>query len=98
MQLKRRDQVVLYGTTSGQFGSLVDYSGHARHSKHATVSVKSSQHIDYVIPVGYKSQGVAVPSSILQRILIIYLCRARTRVCVHKRIQEPEQTDHSNGQ
>ena len=26
-QLKRRDQVVLYGTHDGQFGSLVDYSG-----------------------------------------------------------------------
>lgn len=71
-QLKRRDKVLLYGTNDGQFGSLVDYSGHEAHTKHATVCVKSTQYTEYVVPSGYHSEGVAVPSSILQRCLREY--------------------------
>ena len=72
-QLKRRDMVVLYGTTSGQFGSLVDYSGRQVHTKHSTIAThQASQLLDYNIPSGYRTNGVAVPSGILQRILREY--------------------------
>lgn len=69
-QLKRRDQVVLYATRSGQFGSLVDYSGRQDHTKHSTICVKhAGQCTEYVIPEDYHTEGVEVPSNILQRIL-----------------------------
>ena len=87
-QLKRRDQVVLYGTLDGQFGSLVDYSaqgwhtcgmhailssGRQTHTKHSTICVKHiGQCTEYIAPEGYKSEGVVVPSTILQRILREY--------------------------
>lgn len=41
-QLKRKDAVVLYATTAGQFGSLVDYSGRQDHTKHATICVRQT--------------------------------------------------------
>jgi hypothetical protein len=72
-QLKRRDTVVLYATVSGQFGSLVDYSGRQDHTKHSTISShQMTQVLDYNIPTGYTSPGVTVPSNILQRILREY--------------------------
>ena len=72
-QLKRKDTVVLYATISGQFGSLVDYSGRHDHTKHSTISThQSNQVYEYSIPNGYKSTGVSVPSNILQRILREY--------------------------
>ena len=65
--------MVLYATVSGQFGSLVDYSGRQDHTKHSTISAhQANQAMDYDIPSGYKSNGVPVPSNILQRILREY--------------------------
>lgn len=71
MQLKRRDAVVLYATTSGQFGSLVDYSGRQNHTKHSTICVRPAA-VDPPVPVGYRTAGVPVPSNILQRTLREY--------------------------
>jgi hypothetical protein len=72
-QLKRKDVVVLYATSTGQFGSLVDYSGRQHHTKHSTICVHHpAQAIEYVIPSGYRTEGVPVPSNILQRILREY--------------------------
>lgn len=72
-QLKRKDQVVLYGTQTGQFGALVDYSGRQHHAKHSTVCVKQfGPFTDYALPSGYPPGGVEVPSNILQRILREY--------------------------
>ena len=72
-QLKRKDIVLLYATAAGQFGSLVDYSGHQDHTKHSTICVHHpAQAVDYVIPSGYRTEGVTVPSGILQRILREY--------------------------
>lgn len=72
-QLKRKDTVVLYATVSGQFGSLVDYSGRQDHTKHSTISAQQTNPVaEYDIPTGYRTSGVAVPSNILQRILREY--------------------------
>lgn len=72
-QLKRKDAVLLYATALGQFGSLVDYSGQKDHTKHSVIGVyRPAQAAEYVIPTGYHSEGVTVPSSILQRILREY--------------------------
>lgn len=79
-QLKRKDAVVLYATTAGQFGSLVDYSGRQDHTKHATICVRQTgggaglagPPPDPPVPTGYHGPGVPVPSSILQRILREY--------------------------
>ena len=72
-QLKRKDVVILYATAAGQFGSLVDYSGHQDHAKHSTICVQHpAQAVEYVIPSGYRTAGVTVPSAILQRILREY--------------------------
>jgi hypothetical protein len=72
-QLKRKDQVVLYGTSGGQFGSLVDYSGKKHHAKHSSITVHpNAPTLDYIVPSGYQSHGVRVASSILQRILREY--------------------------
>lgn len=52
---------------------LVDYSGQQRHTKHSTICVHHpAQAAEYVIPDGYTTAGVAVPSAILQRILREY--------------------------
>lgn len=71
-QLKRRDRVILYGTLTGQVGTLVDYSGHQNHAKHSTITTKGMGCSDFVIPTGYYYDGVPVPSSILQRALREY--------------------------
>lgn len=109
---QRKDQIVLYGSTVGNVGSLVDYSGRQNHTqelfsnnsnflhrtlahsqqhriqlpyqsneriallstvKHSTINVKQNvQCVDYVVPTGYSSIGVPVPSSILQRAMREY--------------------------
>jgi hypothetical protein len=73
-QLKRKDQLLLYATTAGQFGALVDYSGKQCHRKHNTISTKhgSGQTTEYIVPSGYHTEGVPVPSTILQRSLREY--------------------------
>ena len=72
-QLKRKDVVVLYATSAGQFGCLVDYSGRQHHTKHSTICVHHpAQAAEYAIPGGYRTTGVLVPSNILQRILREY--------------------------
>ena len=71
-QLKRRDQVVLYGTRAGQVGSLVDYSDTQSHTKHSSITTKGVGCCDYLLPAGYQTVGVPVPSGILQRILREY--------------------------
>ena len=53
--------------------TLVDYSGRQDHTKHSTICVKHvGQCTEYLTPTGYKSEGVTVPSTILQRILREY--------------------------
>ena len=65
--------VILYATCAGQFGSLVDYSGRQHHTKHSTICVHHpAQAAEYAIPSGYRTEGVMVPSNILQRILREY--------------------------
>ena len=72
-QLKRRDSVLLYATAAGQFGSMVDYSGQQRHTKHSTIGVHHpAQAVEYVIPRDYRTEGVQVSSSLLQRVLREY--------------------------
>lgn len=65
--------MLLYATAAGQFGSMVDYSGRQRHTKHSTISVHHpSQATEYVIPRDYHTAGVQVSSSVLQRVLREY--------------------------
>lgn len=71
-QLKRKDTVILYATTTGAVGTLVDYSGKRSHTKHSTICVNPSQSPEYQIPNGYHTAGVATSSAILQRILREY--------------------------
>lgn len=67
-QLKRKDQVVLYATHSGEWGSLVDYSANRDHMKHNTIAVRHQGPApEYVIPTGYPGHGVPISSNILQR-------------------------------
>lgn len=67
-QLKRKDQVVLYATHGGEWGSLVDYSATRDHMKHNTIAVRHHGPApDYVIPNGYTGPGVPISSNILQR-------------------------------
>ena len=49
------------------------FSGRQTHTKHSTICVKHiGQCTEYIAPEGYKSEGVVVPSTILQRILREY--------------------------
>lgn len=66
--------MLLYATHEGQFGSLVDYSGKQAHAKHSTIATRHNQKpaAEYVVPSGYQSAGVMVPSAILQRSLREY--------------------------
>jgi hypothetical protein len=67
-QLKRKDQVVIYATLGGEWGSLVDYSAKRSHMKHNTICVRQQgSPAEYVIPSGYPGPGVPILSSILQR-------------------------------
>jgi hypothetical protein len=52
---------------------MVDYSGQQRHTKHSTIGVHHpAQAVEYVIPRDYRTEGVQVSSSLLQRVLREY--------------------------
>ena len=63
---------MLYATVTGNIGSLVDYSGRRTHTKHSTISVNPAMCVEYQIPQGYRTRGVSISSTILQRILREY--------------------------
>ena len=64
--------MILYATAAGHIGLLVDYSGRRMHTKYSTICVSTGLFVDYQVPRGYVTPGVAVSSAILQRILREY--------------------------